>query len=109
MDIINSPTIDVKMERLRRDIQPYQIRPNLHTLNNSIKLNLYNIYIIVPVITFFCLLILRPSALNVITIDQEGVENERMDIKNFIIWVLLISIVINVVIYVYRYKKNDNI
>ncbi len=105
-----SPDYIKKMDYLRKAVSNYTTK---NTGNNNIVMHFSNInfkspilYIIVPFIVMFLLLIIRPSFVTLDSVDINNEVKRKLSFNKIVISTLVIGMTINIAIFTYN-KKRD--
>lgn len=105
MDIINGPTIDVRMEQLRRDVEPYQFSVTNSGSEEPFSIKTKHIYIALPLLTVTILFLVKP---NIIMEKNKQDGQLSIDFNKLIMWSIVISSVLVFCLYFYNYKRRNS-
>lgn len=98
---LDTPTIRAQLKELRNETQKYSTKKQKYT---SFTLTWTKMYMAIPVVIFIVLLLWRPNFTKDETYDENGEVSRSLSFKKILYSDLIISSIIIVGIFVYKYK-----
>ena len=63
------------------------------------------LYVCIPIVIFILLNVIKPKCVTYVTIDKNGDDKIKVDIKKFISWTVLLTIICMFGLYMYKKKE----
>ena len=105
MNLSIEPNYQKKIDDLRNQVGQYSSNVSSSSFLPSININSNFMYAGIPIVIFILLLLLSPGFIKYEFIDDKGQNSDKIHIKKLFIFTLVISIVIIVGIFAYKFKN----